>query len=102
MFRGWPPRGGQNKAFDLGQPEAGRLAAAKLKYQNEVLIKFASCLAASVDLDVSKKRLQESMTGRDLGIVFGTLCPPGRRKKETARIDGLSRFGHCVWAPLSS
>ena len=37
---------------------------------------------------------------RDLGIVFGTFCRPGRREKEIVRIDDLSRFGHRVWQPL--
>ena len=39
---------------------------------------------------------------RDLGIVFGTFCRPGRREKEIVRIDDLSRFGHRVWQPLST
>ena len=32
---------------------------------------WASCLAASVDLDVVKRRVQESTMCRDLGILFG-------------------------------
>ena len=62
----------------------------------------ASCLGASVNLYVVKNRVQESTICRDLGIVFGTLCRLVRRKKVSARIDDLSRFGHRVWGPLST
>ena len=54
----------------------------------------ASCLETSVDLDVVKRKVQKSTICHDLGIVFGSLCRPGRREKEGARIDDLSRFEH--------
>ena len=49
---------------------------------------------ASVDLDVVKKRVQESTICRDLGIVFGSLCRPRRREKKSERIDDVS---HSLW-----
>ena len=52
-------------------------------------------MGASVDLDVLKKRVQETTICRDLDVAFGSLSRPRRLEKEGARIDDLSRFGHC-------
>ena len=58
---------------------------------------WASCLAAPVDLDAVKRRVQESTMRRDLGILFEGSVDLDVVKKEGASIDDLSRFGHRVW-----
>ena len=72
----------------------------KMGLNVSLAVSSASRLGASGNLYVVKNRVQESTICRDLGIVFGSLCRPVRRKKEgTNRIPGMGYLPYLPTLP---